>query len=108
MSAPRTRPGFLIKSRYAASIRWSKRGSCGMAGCKDPECGCALCGKPIGVPENDPRWDGHDEDCCDCDLCRDQVPLMLFRGEGKATEQAQFHHACFELIIFVREGCATA
>jgi len=48
------------------------------------------------------RWDNHDEFCSDCDLCRDQVPIMLFRGEGKDTEQASFHTACFEKILFVR------
>ena len=96
---------FAIKARYAGQIRWSKRGSCGNPGCKDPECGCALCGLPIGVPEDDPRWEKHGEWCNDCDLCRDQVPLMLFRGEGKATEQAQFHNRCFEKIAHFRAGC---
>jgi hypothetical protein len=100
--------GFVIKSRYAARIKWSRRGSCGNAGCKDPECCCSLCGQPIGVPEEDPRWDAHPEYCGDCDLCRDRVPIQMFRGEGKATEQAQFHTRCFEQILFVREGCQPA
>jgi hypothetical protein len=60
------------------------------------ECCCSLCGKPIGVPDEDPRWAKHDEYCDDCDLCRDQVPIILFRGQGEATEQAQFHVRCFE------------
>jgi len=98
---------FTIKQRYAAKIRWSARGSCGNAGCSDPECCCALCGQPIGVSEDDPRWDEHDEHCSDCELCRDQVPMMLFRGKGKDCEQAQFHTACFEKILFVRKGIAS-
>jgi len=95
---------FGIKARYAGAIRWSKRGSCAEPGCKDPECCCGLCGEPIGVPEDDPRWDDHDEWCGDCDLCRDRVPLMLFRGEGKQMEQAQFHTTCFEKIAHFRSG----
>lgn len=97
---------FLIKDRYATAIRWSARGSCGNAGCKDPECCCSFCGLPIGVSEDDPRWDDHDDGCVDCDLCRDDVPLMLFRGEGKNMHQAQFHTACFTKVVFVRTGCA--
>jgi hypothetical protein len=96
---------FGIKSRYASAIRWSRRGSCGEPGCKDPECCCALCGSPIGVSEDDPRWDDHSEDCADCDVCRDAVPLMMFRGAGKAMEQAQFHGKCFEKIVHFRKGC---
>ncbi len=48
---------FSIHPAYAAAIRWSRRGSCGNAGCKDPECCCAFCREPIGVPDDDPRWD---------------------------------------------------
>ena len=40
---------FTIKQRYIPQIRWSKRGSCGNAGCTDLECCCALCAEPIGV-----------------------------------------------------------
>jgi hypothetical protein len=90
---------FEIRTDVAAVIRWSSRGSCGNAGCTDSECCCALCGEPIGVSEDDPRWDDHDEYCDDCDLCRDRVPLILFRGEGKAMQQAQFHTACFNAAI---------
>jgi len=86
---------FGIRPEAATQIRWSTRGSCGNAGCTDPECRCALCGQPIGVAEDDPRWGFHDEFCNDCDLCRDQVPVMLFRGDGKQMEQAQFHTCCF-------------
>ena len=94
--------GFVIKPEYYAAIRWNSRGSCGNPGCIDPECGCALCGLPIGISEDDPRWDEHDEWCGDCDLCRDQVPLILFRGTGKQTQQAKFHDACFSKIIHIR------
>lgn len=93
-------PAFQLKARYVNQIRWSRRGSCGISGCKDPECCCSLCGEPIGAEEDDPRWDEHPEWCDDCDLCRDRVPLMLFRGEGKAMEQASFHGACFEKIAW--------
>jgi len=98
---------FSIKARYVGAIRWSKRGSCGNPGCKDTECCCGVCGEPIGVSEDDPRWDDHDEFCGDCLLCRDQVPLILFRGKGKNMEQAQFHTACFEKVAHFRSGCAT-
>jgi hypothetical protein len=98
---------FQIKPRYAALIRWSKRGSCGESGCPDPECACSLCGQPIGVSERDPRWEEHDEFCADCELCRDQAPIMLWRGKGKQIKQAQFHTACFEKILFVRQGIPT-
>lgn len=82
----------------AAEIRWST-GSCGNAGCSDPECVCALCAQPIGVSESDMRWDGHDEDCGGCELCEDSVPMILFRGEGKAMLQAAFHNKCFEKLL---------
>ena len=87
---------FQLSAEVMQFVRWSRRGSCGNSGCTDPECCCALCGKPIGVDENDPRWDDHSDYCDDCDLCRDRVPIMLFRGEGKKMEQASFHTACFE------------
>jgi hypothetical protein len=99
---------FEIKARFAGRIRWSKRGSCGEAGCSDPECCCALCLLPIGVPDDDPRWESHSEWCDDCDLCRDRVPAALFRGEGRKMEQAQFHTKCFEKIVFFRQGCPAA
>jgi hypothetical protein len=97
--------GFGLKARYCGAVRWSRRGSCGNPGCTDAECRCALCGEPIGVSEDDPRWESHPEYCDDCDLCRDQVPVMLFRGEGKGMEQAQFHTACFATIVQFRQGC---
>jgi hypothetical protein len=81
-----------------AEVRWSK-GSCGEAGCSDPECLCALCAQPIGVSEDDPRWHDHDEDCYGCELCEDSVPIILFRGEGKDMEQAAFHNKCFEKVM---------
>lgn len=81
-----------------AEVRWSK-GSCGVSGCKDPECVCALCAQPIGISENDTRWDGHDPDCFGCELCEDEVPITLFRGEGKDMLQATFHNKCFEKVL---------
>jgi len=91
-----------LRPERVADIHWSKRGSCGNSGCTDPECCCAVCRKPIGVAEDDPRWDQHDEDCNDCDLCRDSVPVILFRGEGRAMLQAQFHNKCFELVAEIK------
>ena len=95
-------PPFELKPQFAHAIRWSRRGFCGNPGCKDPECCCAFCLEPIGVPEDDPRWEKHSEYCDDCELCRDQVPMMLFRGQGKATEGASFHTRCFEKIVHFR------
>ena len=102
---------FAVKLRYAGAIHWSRRGSCGNPGCADPECCCAFCRKPIGVPEDDPRWENHPADDCfdtDCELCRDQVPLIMFRGEGEQMEQAQFHTKCAEKVLHFRSGCAAA
>jgi hypothetical protein len=99
-------PDFVLKPQYLSAVHWSSRGSCGEPGCPDKECCCALCGLPIGVPDYDPRWETHDEYCGDCDLCRDQVPLILFRGEGKRMKQAQFHMACFQKIVHIRSGIA--
>lgn len=82
----------------AAEIRWSN-GSCGRSGCGDLDCVCALCAKPIGVDEDDARWSEHDEDCGGCELCEDEVPLILFRGKGKDMKQAAFHTKCFEILL---------
>jgi hypothetical protein len=93
---------FALRADFAGTIRWSRRGSCGNAGCTEPECCCALCGLPLGVAEDDPRWDAHgDGDCYDwnCPVCSDRVPLMVFRGKGKAAEQAAFHQKCFEEVF---------
>ena len=80
-------------------IRWSS-GSCGNPGCTDPECVCALCAKPIGTPDEVLEQNGHDDEfCMGCDLCRDRVPIILFRGEGAAMMQAAFHGACFETML---------
>jgi len=95
---------FSIKAEYLGAIRWSLWGCCGEAGCVDPECACSLCGMPIGVAENDPRWQTHDPDCSECELCRDQVPIILWRTDdehGHATEQAQFHLACFNRVAVI-------
>jgi hypothetical protein len=67
-------------------VRWSG-GSCDNA---DDSFVCAVCGLPIGVSEDDPKWDG-----------RDQVPMIIFRGEGEDVEHATFHHGCFEQISIV-------
>ena len=89
-------------SRDAAelTIRWSSRGSCGNAGCADAECVCSVCGKPIGIPEDSPRWDDHDDYCEGCEMCLDRTPPILFRGEGDQMQQAQFHTACFNRLGF--------
>jgi hypothetical protein len=99
---------FEIKPEVAGWIRWNSRGSCGNAGCPDPDCGCALCGEPIGVAENDPRWDNHDEFCGGCELCEDQAPIILFRGEGKAMQQASFHWSCFNKVTRFKSSAADA
>jgi hypothetical protein len=99
---------FAIKPDSAARILWSVRPACGEAGCKDPQCVCSLCGDPIGTPDDDPRWIEHDEDCSECDLCRDQVPLTLFRGKGRAMQRAQFHWRCFESIVEFKDRGETA
>jgi hypothetical protein len=95
-----TPPKFVI--RPGVAIHWTSS-ACGNPGCTDPECGCALCRRPIGVADSDPRWEEHDEDCNECELCRDSVPIILFRGEGKTMEQAQFHIRCFEEILVFDE-----
>jgi hypothetical protein len=84
-----------------SEVRWSS-GSCGNPGCTDPECCCALCARPIGIPDDDTRWENHDEDCFGCELCEDNVPSVLFRGKGKNAKQAAFHTACFEKLILQR------
>ena len=91
-------PGFKFKPEVYRKIRWSN-GSCGTAGCTDETCTCSLCGRPIGVFEDDPRWNDHPDDCVECDLCIDQVPTILFRGEGLETQQAQFHLDCFRELL---------
>lgn len=82
----------------AAEIRWAS-GSCGNPGCTDPECCCALCARPIGLSEADLRGRQHDEECSGCELCEDNLPIILFRGKGKDSKQAAFHTACFEKLI---------
>ena len=86
------------------TVRWST-GSCGALGCKDAECVCALCAQPIGVPESDPRRNGHDDyDCMGCEICDDDVPTILFRGEGKDMRQAAFHNQCFNRLLMTNAG----
>lgn len=92
-----------------AGVRWTAKGSCGNAGCGDSDCVCALCRLPIGIPEEDPRWVAHGVgDCFGCELCADQVPSMLFRGDGAGTEQAAFHHACFERLLLPEDKLQTS
>jgi len=89
---------FTLNER-AAEIRWSS-GSCGNSGCKDPECCCALCAQPLGVAEDDHT---HDPECEGCERCEDNVPIILFRGEGKESKQAAFHAKCFSKLL-VKHG----
>lgn len=86
-----------LSRRALDELRWSQRGSCGNAGCTDPECRCSYCGEPIGVDEFDSRWAAHPDYCVDCVLCRDQVPTILFRT-GPPTLQANLHWNCFEAV----------
>jgi len=80
-------------------VRWSTKGSCRNSGCPDPDCVCALCAKPIGIPEEDPRRADHDNECCGCAICEDDIPMILFRCDGKNMKQAAFHNACFQKVI---------
>jgi hypothetical protein len=46
-------------------------------------------------------WFDLDDDRCCAPLCRklideDDVPLILFKGEGKAVQQSRIHVACAE------------
>jgi hypothetical protein len=88
---------YLLNTRML-EVRWSG-GSCGQSGCTDPECVCALCAKPIGISDQDPRKANHDPECFGCDLCVDDVPIILFRGEGKDSGQAAFHDHCFKTLL---------
>ncbi len=99
---------FNILPEFAERIHWNRRGSCGNGGCTDPECCCSLCARPIGVAEDDPRWDEHPDYCDDCDLCWDRVPIILWRGKGKAMQQAQFHIRCFERMLAPTSSTRTA
>ena len=85
---------YTLVPEFDVLVTWS-RGSCGTPGCTDAECGCALCRKPIGLPEDDP----HFESCDGCELCEDQVPMILFRGEGRECMQAAFHLRCFNSLL---------
>lgn len=88
-----------LNPELMATVRWST-GSCGNPGCKDAECVCALCAQPIGIPEDDLRRDVHDQfDCAGCEICEDDVPTILFQGEGENMRQAAFHNACFSKLL---------
>jgi hypothetical protein len=108
MSAKGEKPlGINIRADMMDSIRWSGRGSCGQGGCRDPECCCSLCGLPIGFADDDEDYAWHDVDSCcdpDCKFCADAVPIYMFRGEGKETEEAQFHGDCWKRVMDWRGG----
>lgn len=88
---------FLMNER-ALEIRWVRAPHCTEAGCDHPSCVCALCAMPIGVPEDDPRRAGHDDEgCLCCDLCDGDCPIQLFRSES--CEMAAFHKRCFESLL---------
>lgn len=93
-----TNPKLNLNPALLQTVRWSI-GSCGSSGCGDPECVCALCAQPIGIAEEDPRRADHNEECFGCSICEDDVPIMLFRGEGRQSRQAAFHKACFERLL---------
>jgi hypothetical protein len=93
----------VIKPQYANAIKWSK-GSCGNSGCTEDSCACSFCGGPIGIPQDDPRRDNPDEYCVGCEICEDDVPLMLF--DSKRNLQAQFHRRCSELLFHFRSNAA--
>jgi hypothetical protein len=95
-----------LKPETFTAIVWSPRPPCGERGCSDPECLCGLCRLPIGVADDDSRWQEHSEFCMECELCRDQVPAILFRGEGKTMEEAQFHWSCFTKLVRVKSQAA--
>jgi hypothetical protein len=77
-------------------LRWAKH-YCGLPGCSCESCVCAVCARPIGAPEEDPRHADHDEFCAGCELC--EVPIILFREHG---ELAAMHPACFTGILQTR------
>ncbi|GEM_PF-3486236 len=63
----------------------------------EPDCLCAFCGTVIGVPDDDPRLEDHDEECPGCELC--DGAIRLWRGEGDAMEEIRFHTACFQMCV---------
>jgi hypothetical protein len=68
---------------------------------------CAACGERIGRPWHDlhcasldEALDGTAADCFDCDCGADDVPFMVFRGDGRAMECLALHWACAEEWIY--------
>lgn len=72
---------------------------------------CAVCGLKIGAEEHTgecaitraaprPGPDGAYlslagfEDCTDCTCGADEIPILLFRGKGRATLVMAFHFKC--------------
>jgi hypothetical protein len=49
----------------------------------------------MGVSDDD---DTHDPECMRCERCEDNVPIILFSGEGDDMKQAAFHNKCFMMI----------
>ena len=84
-------------------LRWSE-GGCGISGCSGPDCVCALCAQPIGLKEDDPRWQHHSEHCGGCDLCEDSVPTIIFRGDREHMRQAALHSRCLAKLTEPRGG----
>src|SRR6266403_3279266 len=85
-------------------VSWSTKGSCGNSGCPDPDCVCALCAKPIGISEEDPRRADHDNECCGCPICEDDIPRILFRGDFIIMNQATIHIYSFHQVTAVHRA----
>ena len=64
----------------------------------EDDCTCMLCGCRIGVAEEDPLWDVHEEDCAGCLLCDIAVRIWIQHPE-RGTGGARFHPDCFGKII---------
>lgn len=60
----------------------------------EQDCICCFCGTVIGVPDDDPRLEGHDADCVGCGLC--DVAIRMWRVEGKEMEEIRFHTTCLQ------------
>jgi hypothetical protein len=41
-------------------------------------------------------------------FCEDDVPTILFRGQGKAMQQASFHWSCFKQVARFKSSAADA
>jgi hypothetical protein len=99
---------FTLRREFAGAINWSSQGSCGNAGCADPSCVCSFCGLPIGRTDEELENLDHDAECDGCELCADQIPIILWRKRGRVTFQAQFHQACFTRLARIRSSAPAA